>query len=135
MQYGWDWLRCLCKRIKKFRWVRLSPDDRFNVRHRKWTGHAGDDLPPDEINIIEEGKNYGWPDLLWKEYHDTDYDRNVYIRNPCMEPFEMLSLVDLQAHSAPLGLAFYSGDSFPQEYRVIFSLLIMFMEQEGGDRI
>jgi glucose/arabinose dehydrogenase len=34
-----------------------------------------------------------------------------------MEPFEMPALVDLQAHSAPLGLAFYYGDSFPQEYR------------------
>ena len=33
-----------------------------------------------------------------------------------MEPFEMPSLVDLQAHSAPLGLAFYFGDSFPEKY-------------------
>jgi len=40
----------------------------------------------------------------------------MYIRDPCMEPFEMSSFVDLQAHSAPLGLAFYYGDSFPQEY-------------------
>ncbi len=29
----------------------------------------------------------------------------------------MPGLVDLQAHSAPLGLAFYYGDIFPQEYR------------------
>jgi len=29
----------------------------------------------------------------------------------------MPSIVDLQAHSAPLDLPFYSGDSFPQEYR------------------
>jgi glucose/arabinose dehydrogenase len=77
----------------------------------------GDDLPPDEINIIEEGKNYGWPICYGKNIHDTDFDKNVYIRDPCMEPFEMPSLVDLQAHSAPLGLVFYYGDSFPQEYR------------------
>lgn len=77
----------------------------------------GEDLPPDEINIIEEGKNYGWPICYGKNIHDTDFDKNVYIRNPCMEPFEMPSLVDLQAHSAPLGLAFYYGDSFPKEYR------------------
>ena len=77
----------------------------------------GDDIPPDEINIIEEGKNYGWPICYGKNIHDTDFDKYVYMRNPCMEPFEMPSLVDLQAHSAPLGLAFYSGDSFPQEYR------------------
>jgi glucose/arabinose dehydrogenase len=77
----------------------------------------GDELPPDEINILEEGKNYGWPICYGKNIHDTDFDKNVYIRNPCMESFEMPSFVDLQAHSAPLGLAFYYGDSFPQEYR------------------
>ena len=77
----------------------------------------GDDLPPDEINLIEEGKNYGWPICYGKNIHDTDFDKNVYIRNPCMEPFETQSLIDLQAHSAPLGLAFYYGDNFPQEYR------------------
>jgi glucose/arabinose dehydrogenase len=67
--------------------------------------------------VIEDGKNYGWPICYGKNIHDTDFDKNVYIRNPCMEPFEMTSFIDLQAHSAPLGLAFYSGDSFPQEYR------------------
>ncbi len=80
---------------------------------RDW---LGDDLPPDEINLIEEGKNYGWPICYGKNIHDTDFDKNVYARNPCMEPFEMQSLVDLQAHSAPLGLAFYSSVGFPQEY-------------------
>lgn len=77
----------------------------------------GEDLPPDEINLIEDGKNYGWPICYGKNIHDTDFDKNTYIRNPCMEPFEIPSLIDLQAHSAPLGLAFYYGDSFPQEYR------------------
>ncbi len=79
--------------------------------------YLGDDLPPDEINLVEEGKNYGWPICYGRNIHDTDFDKNVYIRNPCMEPFEMPSLIDLQAHSAPLGLAFYYGSSFPQEYR------------------
>ncbi len=81
---------------------------------RDW---LGDDLPPDEINLIEEGKNYGWPICYGRNIHDTDFDKNVYKRNPCMEPFEMPSLIDLQAHSAPLGLAFYYGNSFPGEYK------------------
>ncbi len=77
----------------------------------------GDDVPPDEINLVEDGKNYGWPICYGRNIHDTDFDKNVYIRNPCMEPLETPSLIDLQAHSAPLGLAFYYGNSFPQEYR------------------
>ncbi len=77
----------------------------------------GDDIPPDEINLVEDGKNYGWPICYGKNVHDTEFDKNTYIRNPCMEPFETQSLVDLQAHSAPLGLAFYYGSSFPEEYK------------------
>lgn len=34
----------------------------------------GDDIPPDEINIIEEGKNYGWPICYGKNIHDTDFE-------------------------------------------------------------
>ncbi len=77
----------------------------------------GNDLPPDEINIIKEGKNYGWPVCYGKNVHDTDFDKNTYIRNPCMEPFEEPSLIDLQAHSAPLGLAFNFGSNFPDGYK------------------
>ena len=89
----------------------------------------GDDIPPDEINIIEEGKNYGWPICYGKNIHDGEFDKNVYFRNPCMEPFETPSHIDIQAHSAPLGIAFVPEDppsppaadsdgrgGWPQEY-------------------
>lgn len=76
----------------------------------------GDDIPPDEINIIEKGKNYGWPICYGKNIHDTDFDKKTYVRNPCMEPYETPSFVDLQAHSAPLGLAFIPEEGWPEEY-------------------
>lgn len=66
----------------------------------------GDDLPPDEINVLEKDKNYGWPTCYGKNIHDTVFDKNTYIRNPCMEPLETQSKIDLPAHSAPLGLEF-----------------------------
>ncbi|MBI4225231.1 MAG: PQQ-dependent sugar dehydrogenase [Candidatus Sungbacteria bacterium] len=84
----------------------------------------GDDIPPDEVNIIEEDpstalgvKNYGWPTCYGKNVHDTDFDHNTYIRNPCMEPFETQSFVDVPAHSAPLGLVFVPDMGWPTEYR------------------
>ena len=77
----------------------------------------GDDLPPDEINVVERGKNYGWPNCYGKNVHDTDFDKNVYVRNPCMEPFETPSHVDIPAHSAPLGLGFIpESTEWPREY-------------------
>lgn len=77
----------------------------------------GDNLPPDEINIIEEEKNYGWPNCYGKNIHDTNFDKNVYIRNPCLEPFESPSHIDIPAHSAPLGLAFVAeGSGWPKDY-------------------
>ncbi|MFA6393400.1 MAG: PQQ-dependent sugar dehydrogenase [Patescibacteria group bacterium] len=72
----------------------------------------GDDLPPDEINIIKDKGNYGWPVCYGKNIHDAVFDKNTYIRNPCAEPFETPSFIDLPAHSAPLGLAFIPKDGF-----------------------
>jgi len=83
----------------------------------------GDDLPPDEINILEGPstssgyKNYGWPICYGQNIHDGNFDKNTYIRNPCMEPFETPSYIDIPAHSAPLGLAFIPKNSeWPREY-------------------
>ncbi len=76
----------------------------------------GDNLPPDEINVINDKGNYGWPICYGKNIHDTDFDKNTYIRNPCMEPFETPSVIDLQAHSAPLGLSFIPEEGWPHDY-------------------
>ncbi len=94
--------------------LRPETDELFATENGR--DFLGDNLPPDEINLIEEGKNYGWPICYGKNVHDTDFDKNIYIRNPCMEPFETPSRVDLQAHSAPLGLVFYNGTAFPSSY-------------------
>lgn len=77
----------------------------------------GDDLPPDEVNIIEKDGNYGWPVCYGDNIHDTNFDKNTYIRNPCMAPFERPSFIDIPAHSAPLGLAFITNLSWPVEYQ------------------
>ena len=79
----------------------------------------GDDIPPDEINIVQEGSNYGWPLCYGKNILDTDFhkDDHVHIRADCTEPFEIPSYIDLQAHSSPLGLAFVPAHSmWPEEY-------------------
>ncbi len=78
--------------------------------------NLGDNTPPEEINIIKQGGNYGWPNCYGKNIHDTSFDKNTYIRNPCMEPFEIPPQVEMQAHSAPLGLGFIPEEGWPEDY-------------------
>ena len=78
------------------------------VNERDW---RGDDLPPDYVTEVKEGAFYGWPDCITvrgKVIADEKGARCDGVTRPTVE---------LQAHSAPIGLAFYTGSQFPAEYR------------------
>src|SRR3989344_4695084 len=85
--------------------------------------NLGDNLPPDEINILETGKSYGWPVCYGQNMLDRTFEKN---EPPLELPQGMTmceaayhttaSYIDLPAHSAPLGLAFIPN-SWPTEYR------------------
>lgn len=88
--------------------------------HELWaTGmgrdHLGDDIPPDEINILHDQKNYGWPICYGDKIHDSQFDTNVFTEDPCLntEP----PLYEIPAHSAPLGLSFVESSQFPSEWK------------------
>jgi len=74
----------------------------------------GDDLPPDEINIIDEGRDYGWPLCYGKNVHDQNFDPVSTKR--CGKPATFPSHIDIPAHSAPLGLAFFPEDGWSAEF-------------------
>jgi len=71
----------------------------------------GDDLPPDEINRLIAGGHYGWPHCFGNLVFDPELGGE---RDFCASTIP--AAVELQANSAPLGLAFYSGTQFPEEY-------------------
>ncbi len=71
----------------------------------------GDDLPPEEVNIIREGGWYGWPYFFGKNTRDTTFRPSVD-----SHPTPIPSHIDMQAHSAPLGLAFVPEEGWPEEY-------------------
>ncbi len=75
----------------------------------------GDDLPPDEINIIEQDRDYGWPFCYGKNVHDTDFDPGR--KKICKEPGTYPSHINVPAHSAPLGLSFFPEEGWPEEFR------------------
>ncbi len=74
----------------------------------------GEEMPPDEINRIEAGKNYGFP------YFVGNNIPNAGLENPK----GMLKASDatppafeFPAHSSPIDLKFYTGKKFPAAYR------------------
>ncbi len=77
--------------------------------------NLGDDLPPDEINIIKDVKDYGWPICFGKQIHDANFDKNVYFRDPCLNTG--VPLFEIPAHSAPLGLTFINSAQFPSSWQ------------------
>jgi glucose/arabinose dehydrogenase len=104
--------------------------------------NLGDDLPPDEINIIrvaderhEYGaRRYGWPFCYGKQVRDTTFNKELKrkdIPSDCAETEP--SYIDIPAHSAPLGLAFVPDIGWPKEwgYQLIVALHGSWNKKEG----
>lgn len=79
----------------------------------------GDNLPPDEINIVKEEKDYGWPYCYGNRVHDTDFDQKIYIQTVPQLPCGLTEapVYEIAAHSAPLGLAFVNSALFPGDWQ------------------
>jgi glucose/arabinose dehydrogenase len=72
----------------------------------------GDDTAPDYLTRVRPGDFYGWP---WSYWGQTD--PRVEPPRPDLVAKAVNPDYSLGAHSAPLGLAFYDGSTFPDHYR------------------
>ncbi len=72
--------------------------------------NLGDDLPPDEVNIIRQGGDYGWPYAYDDKVPDPAYN------DTARAAVTLPPVIEIQAHSAPLGLCFYTGNGFGPGY-------------------
>lgn len=87
------------------------------VDHALWAAvnerdMLGDNLPPDYVTHVQQGKNYGWP------YFYIGDHRDPRVKGEPPVPGNQVVVPDvlLQPHSAPLGMAFYTGRQFPADY-------------------
>ena len=73
----------------------------------------GENLAPDYTTHVQDGGFYGWPWYYMGGHHDPRLkDSHPDLRAKMITPDVLI-----QAHSAPLGFAFYNGNQFPAEYR------------------
>lgn len=75
--------------------------------------NLGDNLVPDYITHVERGGFYGWPYF----YIGGNPDPALKGAHPELKSKVIVPDVLIQAHSASLGMTFYTGDQFPSEYQ------------------
>jgi glucose/arabinose dehydrogenase len=88
------------------------------ITHELWTAvnerdDLGDDLVPDYITSVKEGGFYGWP----YAYFGPHEDPRMKGKRPDLVAKTLVPDVSMEAHTASLGLAFYTKDQFPSKYR------------------
>jgi glucose/arabinose dehydrogenase len=73
----------------------------------------GDALPPDYLAKLDKGDFLGWPYAYIGPHPDPD----LGTKRPDLVKKTKTPEVLFEAHSAPLGIVFYSGSQFPKEYQ------------------
>jgi glucose/arabinose dehydrogenase len=73
----------------------------------------GDELVPDYFTSVRQGGFYGWP----YTYFGQNEDLRVKETKPVLVNKTILPDVNLGSHTASLGLAFYTANSFPEKYQ------------------
>lgn len=88
------------------------------VNNELWTAvnerdELGDDLVPDYITSVKEGGFYGWP----YSYYGSILDPRMKGEGKDLVEKAIVPDVSVGAHTASLGLAFYTKNNFPEKYR------------------
>jgi glucose/arabinose dehydrogenase len=92
--------------VTKQIWVTQNERDNIEPEH--------EDLPPEEINILQDGADYGWPYCYGNRIPSPDREFHDPARCARTNP----PALEMQAHSAPLGIAFLDrATMFPADWR------------------
>ena len=85
-------------------WASQNERDNLTPEH--------ENLPPEELNILKDGGDYGWPYCYGNRIPNPEYNDAARCAGTIAPALEM------QAHSAPLGMTFLSrATTFPPAYR------------------
>ncbi|WP_189002845.1 PQQ-dependent sugar dehydrogenase [Deinococcus roseus] len=80
----------------------------------------GDNIPPEELNRLERGKNYGWPfcygDRIPDPYVNVGNIPGKITKEEYCKATEA-STLNYTAHAAAINMIFYTGTQFPAEFK------------------
>jgi glucose/arabinose dehydrogenase len=106
---------------KAFFVVMHGRDQLSTVDPDHYTEDDNAELPAEEMHLLREGANFGWPTTYYDPIrkarmlapeHGGDKEKRAEAGSKYPDP-----LVAFPAHWAPMQMAFYDGEQFPREYR------------------
>lgn len=105
-----DNLRIFATGLRNAPFIQFNPDTGDLWGTEMGRDYLGDILPPDELNIIKNGNNYGWPNCYGDKVPDTTFNPEAVCDNT------QSPLYEIPAHSAPLGFVFINSSQFSSEW-------------------
>ena len=95
----------------------IRPECNGSPRRELWAivnerDEIGPNLVPDYLTSIKDGGFYGWPYSYYGQHLDPRVSRNGRTLSRAIKPDYALS-----SHVAPFGLAMYTANSLPADYR------------------
>ena len=75
----------------------------------------GDDEQREELNHLQEGKDYGWP-FIYGEGKENPADQPSDMSVEAYKKKTTYPILTYTAHSAGLDMIFYKGEQFPEDY-------------------
>jgi Raf kinase inhibitor-like YbhB/YbcL family protein len=77
----------------------------------------GDEVQPEELNRIEQGKQYGWPHIYGEDGVNPQSTPVGGITKEQWAEQSTPMVLGYTAHAAPMQFKFYDGEAFPAEYQ------------------
>lgn len=81
------------------------------------TDWRGDDIPPEELNKIIDGGDYGWPLVYGKQQVDETREDPIGTTKAAYAKTTQPAVLTFPAHSAPIDFKFLDKASWPAAYR------------------
>jgi len=90
----------------------FATNDGADNRSDSKGGVANDEVPPEHLNRIEAGENYGWPHCWGNHVPDPNFSATDGYCTDKQAP-----AITFTSHSTPIGMTFLDQAKFPSEYK------------------